>query len=508
MKFKCFRLIAAVFLTGLFLLRLNVYSSDKVRSSAHAGQFYPASAEELSEMIDGFINESDKINFSGDIKCLWVPHAGYQFSGQIAANAYNCLKGLQYDLIVVIGPSHYYRLAGASIGDWSAYETPLGLVEVDTLTAGKMRAFSSLINCINSAHHSEHSLEVQIPFIQKVMPGVPIIPILIGFNTSYRECKKIAGTIVESCKGKKVLLIASSDMSHFPSYSYAYAVDRKILDAVESFNPKTVLKVNERIISQNIPSLDCTLCGLNTVLTAMMASRELNADKVQILPYANSGDIYGDRGRVVGYGAGIFYRESNKRNQSGDIDMGKINFNREEKKKLFQIARESIKQAIRQEKTPSFQITEKNLQFKRGVFVTLMNHGRLRGCLGHFEADYPLFSIISRMAAAAATQDYRFAYNPVTENEMKEINIKISILSKLKKVDSIDAVEVGKHGIWIKKGNRGGTYLPEVATEMGWNKIEFIEHCCAEKAGLPRDAWKEGAEIFIYTSQILDEMDL
>ena len=184
-----------------------------------------------------------------------------------------------------------------------------------------------------------------------------------------------------------------------------------------------------------------------------------------------------------------------------------IAFTEEEKQKLFTIARESIVSALKEEKVPDFSPKEQNLNLKRGVFVTLMNQERLRGCIGHFDADYPLYKIVSNMAVAAATQDYRFMYNPVTLVEMDKIEIKISVLSTLKKIDSIDEIEVGKHGIWIRQGSRGGTYLPEVATEQGWNKIEFLEHCCAEKAGLPRDAWKKGADIYIYSSQILSEKD-
>ena len=109
------------------------------------------------------------------------------------------------------------------------------------------------------------------------------------------------------------------------------------------------------------------------------------------------------------------------------------------------------------------------------------------------------------MAVAAATQDYRFAHDPVTEREMKDVDIKISILSPLKQIDSIEQIEIGKHGIWVRQGNQSGTYLPEVATDMGWTREQFLESCCAEKAGLSPDAWKEGADIYVYTSQVLKE---
>ncbi len=497
--------IIKIVLIIILLPFLQVTAQEKIRPPARAGQFYPGSAEKLRNTIKNYIENAGECTFSGDIKGLWVPHAGYQFSGQIAANGYNCVKDSKFDFVVLIGPCHSFRLPGASIGDWSAYETPLGLAAIDTVIARKLRSECSLIQCINTAHKYEHSLEVQIPFLQTVLPGIPIIPILIGFDLSYNDCKEIASTIAHICKNKRTLIIASSDMSHFPNYSDACAVDRKMLDAIQTFNPKKVLNMDGIILSKDIPSLDCTLCGLNAVITMMMAVQELNADKVEILPYTNSGDVLGNRNGVVGYGAGIFLKKVNNPIKKEDRMMDEIDFSREEKKKLFNIARESIIHALNKEKSPSFSIDEENLLVKRGVFVTLMNHGRLRGCIGFFEADKPLYLIVSQMAVAAATQDYRFAYNPVTVKEMDEINIKISVLSTLKKIDSIDEIKVGKHGIWIKQGMRGGTYLPEVATEMGWNKIEFLEHCCAEKAGLSRNAWKKDADIYIYFSQILDE---
>ncbi|MEJ2629484.1 MAG: AmmeMemoRadiSam system protein A, partial [bacterium] len=332
-----------------------------------------------------------------------------------------------------------------------------------------------------------------------VLPETPIIPLLIGLDVCYRECKEIAAVIARIGKDKKILVVASSDMSHFPNYTDAYAVDRKMLEAIQTFNPKKVLKSNQILLQQGIPSLDCTLCGLNALITMMLAVQELGANKVEILPYANSGDVISDRGRVVGYGAALFLDEANNSTKKEDMLMNEINFSQEEKSKLFDIARKSIIHALKNEDIPPFSIKEENLEKKRGVFVTLMNKGRLRGCIGHFEADNPLYVIVSHMAVAAATQDYRFAYNPITVKEMDDINIKISILSPLKKIDSIDEIEVGKHGIWVRQGGRGGTYLPEVAPEMGWDKIELLEHCCVEKAGLARDAWKKDAEIYIYS---------
>lgn len=504
------KIIAFFCVTLCFLLpvcRHQEAKAGKIRPPARAGQFYPGTQESLAKMVNRLLSSADQIEISSTPIGIWVPHAGYQFSGQIAANAYHLVRNLDVDIVIIFGANHTMYMEDASIGDWDAYRTPLGDVKVDTVLAKKIKASSPLIASISDVHRYEHSVEVQIPFIQTVFPDIPIIPIVMG-QLSYEDCKQIAKVIAENVQGKKVLLIASSDMSHYPSYQDACQVDAKILKAVGKFNPKSVWNLSQSLLRDNVPGLDCALCGKHALVTVMLASEELGAADVTVLPYANSGDVSGERHRVVGYGAAVFCQKQTKVNQKGGEVLDEIQFTKEEERKLFQIARESIIQVLEKKSIPDYSVDEKNLLEKRGVFVTLTNHGQLRGCIGHFGQDHHLYEIVQQMAVASATQDHRFFYNPITKKEMDDIHIKISILSPLKKIDSIDEIEVGKHGIWVVQGGRSGTYLPEVATQLGWNKIEFLEHCCAEKAGLPRDAWKTGADIFIYSSQIMDEKDL
>ena len=500
-----------------FLLRLCILigccaspfaAAQHVRNAAHAGRFYPGSKGELTKMIREFLSHSEKIQVNGKIRALWVPHAGYIFSGQIAANGYQLVRGGDYEVVLILGPSHHVHLKCASIGPWSHYRTPLGDAPVDTQLVRKLRSYKAHVANAAEGHKFEHSVEVQVPFVQTVLPGVPIVPIVMRGDLSYDKCSAFASILAKAVKGKKVLLVASSDMSHFPNYRDAYDVDARILDAVAGFDTKKIFRLKDSLLQNKIPNLDCALCGSSTLLTVMLASRQLRAGEAVVLPYANSGDLTGERGRVVGYGAAAFYKKNKKKaRHGGDPMMKEIPFSKEEKKQLFQIARESIDATLKGKSLPRFSVRAPHLLEKRGVFVTLMNQGRLRGCIGHFDADRPLYQIVTQMAIAASTQDPRFAYNPVKVQEMDEITIKISILSERKKIDSIDEIEIGKHGIWIMQNGRGGTYLPEVATELGWDKIEFLEHCCVEKAGLSRDAWKKGAEIYIYSSQILSEKE-
>jgi AmmeMemoRadiSam system protein B/AmmeMemoRadiSam system protein A len=480
--------------------------SAKVRPPAVAGQFYPYSKEELSGMVRYFLQHASDKKVDGEIIGLWVPHAGYVFSGQVAANAFKLVQGKSYDTVILIGPTHYADFHGAVIGDWDSVATPLGSVAVDKPLVKELVSASPLISVIPEIDKGEHSVEVEIPFIQTVLPGVSVVPMLIR-NLSHEASETIAKAIAASVKNKHVLLVASSDMSHYPGYKDACETDAKVLAALSEYDTRKILKLEKELPAKGIPGLGCTLCGPSAVVTVMLAAKELGADLAQVLTYANSGDVGGEKDRVVGYGTAAFVKtHTGVINQGGStMEIEEIKFSPDEKNKLFRIARESIMTALSGERPQEFEVAEPNLILKRGVFVTLTNRGQLRGCIGHFEQDMPLYEIVSQMAIAASTQDYRFLSNPITKEEMKAIDVKISILSPLKKINSIEEIEIGKHGIWVRQGMRSGTFLPEVATDMGWDRIQFLEYCCAEKAGLPADAWKKGADIYIYTSQILKE---
>jgi MEMO1 family protein len=505
MKNKLFPVLLAL---GFLLpaCRHRETAAAKVRPPARAGQFYPLSRRDLDATVRSLLNQAVETEVKGEVLGIWVPHAGYEFSGRIAANAFRLVAGGRYDAVVVIGPSHYADFRGAAIGDWDSLATPLGSVAVDRELVRSLVAAGGGFSVIPGVDLEEHSVEVELPFIQTVLPGVPVVPILVR-DMPHRECEALAGILAAAIRGKRVLLVASSDMSHFPSYEDARRVDGRILDAVGDYDTGKILKLEGELTAGGVPNLACTLCGPGALVTVMLASKALGAGKALLLPRANSGDAGGGKDRVVGYGAAAFIKTQTGANIKGgnSVEAEEIRFSPEEHRKLFSIARESIAAALSGERPQEFEITEPNLVLKRGVFVTLTRRGRLRGCIGHFEPDMPLHEIVAQMAVAAATQDYRFFDNPITQTEMKEIDVKISILSPLRKIQSIDEIEIGKHGIWVRMGGKSGTYLPEVATEMGWNRIQFLESCCEEKAGLPADAWKNGADIYIYSSQILKE---
>ena len=481
---------------------------EHVRQPAVAGTFYPGDASELKQTVQQCLDQAETGSVSDQVVGMWVPHAGYVYSGGVAGQAYHAVSDLQFDAVIIIAPSHRVYLEGASIPDWQAYKTPLGPAEVDQALCNRIRKHSGMVQCINAVHQDEHAVEVQVPFVQTVFPGTPIVPMVVG-HLNLEACRSLAGAIAKAAEGSNVLLIASSDMSHYPKYKDACRVDGDMLKAVRSFRCEQVFEKDRQWMEAGIPGLDCTLCGRAALAVVMAASRLMGADAVQLMPYANSGDVSGDHSRVVGYGAALFVhsKSGSPKGETG-VELEELDFSQDEMKRLFQISRESISNALKHRDYSVPAENSENLKQKRGVFVTLTNHGRLRGCVGRFDASLPLYEMVSQMSEAAAIHDTRFAFNPVTLQELDALDIKISILSPLKKIESIDEIEIGKHGIWVKQGGRHGTYLPEVATELGWNREEFLSHCCAEKAGLSPDAWKTGAEIYIYASQILDEKEL
>jgi len=502
------KILPLVLALGLLLpaCRRRENAIAKVRPPGRAGQFYPGSTRELGAMVRSLLGQAPAIRVGGELVGLWVPHAGYEFSGATAANAFRSVQNGSYDAVLLIGPSHYADFQGAVIGDWDSLATPLGRIAVDRDLVRSLTAATDRIRVISGLDGEEHSLEVELPFIQTVLPGVPVVPVMVR-DMSHADCSSLAAAVAASVSGKRVLLVASSDMSHFPGYEDACRTDRGSLAAVAAYDTRKILKLEKDLPGSGIPNLACVFCGSGALVTVMLAAKALGADAAMVLPYANSADAGGSKDRVVGYGAALFVKTRSDVNSKGGtfVETEDIRFTSEEKKKLFRVARESILAALSGERPREFEITEPNLQLKRGVFVTLTNHDRLRGCIGHFEPDMALTEIVSQMAVAAATQDYRFFSNPVTASEMKGMDVKISILSPLRKIQSIDEIEIGKHGIWVRQGGKSGTYLPEVATEMGWDRVQFLESCCEEKAGLPADAWKTGADIYIYSSQVLEE---
>ena len=461
-----------------------------VRPATQANRFYTGDARELSEEVDSFLALHAKDRKYEHVAALIVPHAGYYFSGNVAAAAYQSMPdNVHYKRIFLLGPSHHEWLDGASVNtEFDYYSTPLGNVKVDVETARLLTntdgtdKTDSVFFYQPKAHDREHCLEVQLPFLQRRFGEVPpIVPIIISTN-DFHKLKRIAETL-KPYMTEENLFVVSSDFSHYPKYEDACEVDARTGKAVESGDVERFIAQLEENARSGVRNLATSACGELAIATLLLMMQN-DGYEVKHLLYQNSGDIDNhDHSRVVGYHAFAVLRKS------------EFSLNDEEKRMLKDIALTSIKDSLDRKRIVEPTILTATLKQKCGAFVSLHKQGRLRGCIGHFGEDVPLHEIVAEMARAAAFEDPRFM--PVTRDELDDIDIEISVLTPMRRIESLDEFQLHKHGIYIKKGYRSGTFLPQVADEVNWTKEEFVGHCAQDKAGIGWDGWKD-AELYVY----------
>jgi len=343
-------------------------------------------------------------------------------------------------------------------------------------------------------HQNEHSIEVQLPFLQyHLKKDFKIVPVIIGSATA-ETAQKLA-SIFRPYLNEKNLFVISSDFSHYPQYEDARKADRATAEAIQTNKASKLIVALGNNEKKNIPGLATSLCGWSSVLTLLYMTEQITGIVVDSIQYKNSGDSsYGGKDRVVGY-----YAISFNQGKSNEFSLSS-----EDKKYLLKLARETIVQYITKGTTPEVDPKKlsSTLNTSCGAFVTLNKNHKLRGCIGRFEPNMPLWTVVELMAVAAATQDYRF--DKVEPKELSQIEIEISVLTPLKRIKSIDEFELGKQGIYMKQGNSTGTFLPQVATSTGWTKEEFLGHCAQEKAGIGWNGWKT-AELYTYEAMVFGE---
>lgn len=475
--------------------------NGQVRESVIAGSWYPSSPSALREQLEGFLGKVPVQEVAGRPVALIAPHAGYTYSGQVAAHAYKLLEKEKFDSVVVIAPSHHTRFPGVSVYDQGGFKTPLGVVPLDDALIRSLMQREKRIRSLPEVHAKEHSLEVQLPFLQLMIPGVRLVPLVMG-QQDLETCRWLTEALGEACRGKSVLIVASSDLSHYHPYDEAKRLDERVIGSIKVLDAEG--------LSESLARGDCEACGGGPMVTAMLYARKLGVKQGTVLKYANSGDVTGMRNDprgVVGYVAAAFWNAAAKspelNTKSGNeakrvgVDLG---LTPEEKALLHRVARQSIEARCRGETPPSITIDSAKLKEPRGAFVTLHKHGMLRGCIGHIMATRPLAQTVSEAAVAAAFEDPRFP--PLDSVELKDIKLEISVLTPLERIRNNEDIVVGVHGIVLRKGGRSGLLLPQVATEQGWDRINFLENCCL-KAGLPRNAWRDAdTEIFIFSADV------
>jgi AmmeMemoRadiSam system protein B/AmmeMemoRadiSam system protein A len=496
------RLTLIVFLSIFFAMESFPQAKTTDRQPYAAGRFYPSDKETLSRDISALFRDCAKPRETGNVRAIISPHAGYIFSGSTAAAAFSSVPANhEYKNIFIIGSSHIMSFDGASVYSIGDFVTPLGKVTVNRTIAEKLIRENKVFDFPVTSHIQEHSLEVQIPFIQyHFRKTPPIVPIIIGTNNQ-ETIRKIAQALRPYFTPENLFVI-SSDFSHYPPYREAVETDRATALSIVSGNPDNFLSTLQKNAQRRIKGLATSMCGWTSGLTLLFLTENNDQLEYNLLDYSNSGDSqYGGKDEVVGYNA-ISVTEKYNGQQQVKKDQ-EFSFTNDEKEQLFTLARNSIKSRLDGDKRPVFpdQLSPK-LHEPMGVFVTLKIKGSLRGCIGRFISPEPLYEVVQQSALSSAFEDPRF--QPVTKDEFDKLEFEITVLGPLKKINDINEIVLGRHGIYIKKDMRSGTMLPQVATENKWTVEEFLGYTSRDKAGLGWDGWRN-ADLYIYEGLVLEE---
>jgi len=479
-----------VFFTVVFFISYSF--GAQIKKPCVAGTFYPDSPDALSSMVDDFIVSANPERTEDDVLAIIVPHAGYGYSGETSAFGYRIIKDKKYKTVIVIGTGHRFGFSGVSVFPEGKFITPLGALEIDREFAQKLINQDKEIYFEPRAFEGEHSVEVQLPFLQRVLKDFKIVPIVTG-DCTLEACKKLALFLKEAIGERSdVLLVVSTDLYHGYDYEEGQVIDKSTIAYIKDMNAEGLY--------YGLREGRLQACGGFGTVTAISLAKELGYDKVRLLKYTDSAQVTGQKRKgiwTVGYTSLVIERASK----------GGAMLNKEQRQELLKIARSSIEEYLESGKKPQLKETDPALLKEMGAFVTLHKNGQLRGCIGNLVGKGPFYLTIRDMAVESATADPRFP--AVTAGELKEIDIEISALSPLVRIDDPDKIRMGIDGVLVRKGFRSGVFLPQVATETGWNKDEFMSNLCAHKAGLPSDAWKgKDIEIYTFTAEIFSEKEL
>ena len=270
-----------------------------IRRASVAGTWYPAAPASLASAVDRHLAAADRAgaDLRGDLVALIAPHAGLMYSGPVAAHAYRLLRGRTFDVAVLVGPSHVAGFDGVSLYPSGGFDTPFGVAPIDAGCARAIASASPIVSGRSDVHAREHSLEMQLPFLARLAPGVPIVPLLMGYQTA-ETAAALGDALALALRGRRALLVASTDLSHYHDAATAYALDQVVIDCVSRFDADG--------LQAALDAQPAHACGGGPTVAVMRAARSVGAGDAVILDYADSGDVSGDKSSVVGYLAAAF----------------------------------------------------------------------------------------------------------------------------------------------------------------------------------------------------------
>ncbi|MFH1529305.1 MAG: AmmeMemoRadiSam system protein B [Pseudomonadota bacterium] len=483
-------------------------SPGRVRGSVLAGTWYPGDGTALAALVDGLLDGASAPP-EGHPIALIAPHAGLRYSGAIAGQAYGALRGRTYGRVFVIGPSHRVAFHGVSVPDFTHYETPLGRVPVDREAVALLRTHPLFVDH-EDAHAEEHSVEIQLPFLQRALEGTrwTFVPLVAG-RMSPEEAAD-AGAWLRSVMGPGDLLVASSDFTHWgQGFDYAGPPGAAFGPREAPARLPALMEDAWTAIRSGEPdrfwdhkrSTGDSICGFLPIVLLLQA---VPSDaKYHRRATDTSGALTGDWSRSVSYLAA----QVNGLWPYSGVGLGpELGVSDEEQGALLRLARGTVEAWVRERARPTPEelgvALTPRLRANSGVFVTLKKAGQLRGCVGTIPPARPLFQGVLDNAVNAATRDRRFP--PVDPSELDEIEIEVSVLTPPVPVEGPWDVILGKHGVWIEKQGRSAVFLPQVAPEQGWTLPETLARLSL-KANLAEDAWKEGMSFQVMEAIVFRE---
>ena len=465
-------------------------TAKSIREPAVAGLFYPKDADELGRLLDKLLSEAPRESL-GDLKALVCPHAGYPFSGPTAAYAYKNASGRRFDTVILLGPSHYALVDGASVSAADAYRTPLGIVPVSP----KAKTLSRISPCVSepicpvqrpawwqqsskpapapgkdTPDTWEHSLEVQVPFLQRTLTNFSLVPVVLGEVDPARVAQAVAQVLDD-----RTLLVVSSDLSHYHPYADAKELDQRCVQTVCNLDVQAMTGQEA--------------CGKTPILTLLHIA-QLKGWRARLLDYRNSGDTSGDKRGVVGYAAIAFFAPTEER------------FNAAERKQLLDLAQRALKQGVvSRTSVPETNGWPARFHERRGCFVTLTKGGELRGCIGHIFPMEQLGLAVQENAQSAALRDPRFP--PVRAEELGQLEVEVSVLTEPQPLafsspdDLLAKLQPGRDGVVLRVNGRTSTFLPQVWAQLP-DKVAFLNQLSMKAGAAPDDWRKPGTQVLLY----------
>ena len=485
-----FSLFLLFFLWSLVSGLWSLQSYAEPRNAKVAGAFYPADPQELRTLITQFLDRfpAPDNQTAAKPRALILPHAGYRYSGIVAARGFREAQGRSYDAVVVVGFTHRDQFEGTSVDDREAYQTPLGTIPVEQHAVAFLKTRAGIHHLERAHASSEHSVEVMLPFLQVALGEFQVVPLLMG-SVEPSDAEALADALAALAAQGNYLFVFSTDLSHYHPYEQAVQLDRATTTAMVFETPQAV----DRLFRAG--ALEA--CGRGPIVASLLFAQRLGYLQRRGLAYANSGDTTGEKARVVGYAAiGLYPRAAAD---------GRTLVSQEAGQALVRAARQVLESHFKSTTGTAPVALDRypELTRPRGTFVTLRRKtGELRGCIGRIESDTPLSTLLPTVTLDAALRDSRF--QPVSADELEQLTVEVSVLTPPQPIQSPQEIVAGRDGVVLRKDDRSGVFLPQVWTESGMTRLEFLRELASQKAGLEPDAWKQ-ASLFTFQDQVFEE---